>query len=235
MAQNSLQQPCWLWLCTPVRRLLTSQRRQKQMKTGSSPRPSARATITPAGCGRTATPPAGGATIWPGDAAGGQLRAGQRRGFAHLRGASRTAAPPAGGTRTGQATPSAGSIVQISAGTYHTCGVKADGSGPAGGTTTMARRRRRRAASCRSAPGERTPAGCEPDGSAACWGDNGSGEATPAGATFRSRGSAPGNTTPAGCEADGSAACWGKNDYGQATPPAGSSCRSAPGEKQPAG
>ena len=57
------------------------------------------------------------------------------------------------------------------------------------------------------------------DGTLACWGYNGNGQATPPAGTF-SQVDAGGYHT-CGVKADGSLACWGDNSDGQATPPAG--------------
>src|SRR5205814_1211412 len=55
------------------------------------------------------------------------------------------------------------------------------------------------------------------DGTVACWGSNGSGEATPPSGSFTQVSAGGGHTC--GLKADGTIACWGRNDYGQATPP----------------
>ena len=57
------------------------------------------------------------------------------------------------------------------------------------------------------------------DGSVACWGYNGDGQATPPAGSFDSV-SAGGNHT-CGVRSNGPVVCWGYNEYGQATPPAG--------------
>ena len=57
------------------------------------------------------------------------------------------------------------------------------------------------------------------DGTLACWGDNGWGQATPPGGTFSQV--SGGNAHTCGVRTDGTLACWGNNDNGQATPPGG--------------
>ena len=72
------------------------------------------------------------------------------------------------------------------------------------------RRQRRRLHSC----------GLRTDGTLACWGRNGIGQATPPAGSFTavSAGVEP-QLRPAG--RDGTLACWGDNGFGQASPPAG--------------
>ncbi|MEA2591211.1 MAG: hypothetical protein QOD62_1042, partial [Actinomycetota bacterium] len=57
------------------------------------------------------------------------------------------------------------------------------------------------------------------DGTATCWGLNGSGQATAPGGTFVSISS--GGSHTCAIHSDGTVACWGDNTYGQSTPPAG--------------
>ena len=62
--------------------------------------------------------------------------------------------------------------------------------------------------------------GLRSNGTAACWGYNGQGQATaPVGETFTAISSGSGHTC--GLRSNGSAACWGRNDSGQATAPVG--------------
>ena len=62
--------------------------------------------------------------------------------------------------------------------------------------------------------------GVRSDGSVACWGYNGNGQATPPADSFDSV--SGGGDHTCGVRSDGSVACWGLNSDGQATPPAGS-------------
>src|SRR4051812_18342256 len=62
--------------------------------------------------------------------------------------------------------------------------------------------------------------GIREDGTVACWGDNSSGQATPASGQFVQI--SVGTYYTCGVRVDGTVACWGTNDYGKATPPSGS-------------
>ena len=67
--------------------------------------------------------------------------------------------------------------------------------------------------------GGRHTCGLTGDHSAACWGNNEDGRATPPDAEFSSI-SAGGSYT-CGIERDGSLACWGRDEHGQSMPPSG--------------
>ena len=119
-------------------------------------------------------------------------------------------------------TPPASSFVSVSAGGYHTCGLRSDGSvacwgyngdwngqatPPSGSFTSVS-------------AGERHTCGLRSNGSVACWGYNGEGQAAPSAGSFVSV--SAGGYHICGVRSDGSVACWGANRLGQATPPAGS-------------
>jgi alpha-tubulin suppressor-like RCC1 family protein len=70
--------------------------------------------------------------------------------------------------------------------------------------------------------------GPKTDGSLACWGENGHGQATPPIGSF-SQVDAGGSHT-CGVKTDGTVACWGNNSHGQATPPTGSFTQVSAGE-----
>ena len=61
--------------------------------------------------------------------------------------------------------------------------------------------------------------GLRPDGTAVCWGSNGSGQATPPAGTFSAL--AAGGFHTCGLRPDATATCWGMNTDGQATAPGG--------------
>jgi alpha-tubulin suppressor-like RCC1 family protein len=62
--------------------------------------------------------------------------------------------------------------------------------------------------------------GVRTNGTLACWGENGDGQATPPAGTLRSV-SAGGFGYTCAIKTNNTLACWGNNDYGQTTPPAG--------------
>ena len=70
--------------------------------------------------------------------------------------------------------------------------------------------------------------GVKTDGTAACWGNDFSGEATPPIGTFTQVSTGEAHTC--GVKTDGTAACWGSNGWGQATPPAGTFTQVSAGE-----
>src|ERR1700704_1738571 len=57
------------------------------------------------------------------------------------------------------------------------------------------------------------------DGTATCWGLNGSGQSTAPGGTFVAISS--GGSHTCAIKSDGTIGCWGDNTYGQSTPPTG--------------
>jgi alpha-tubulin suppressor-like RCC1 family protein len=61
--------------------------------------------------------------------------------------------------------------------------------------------------------------GVKTDGTVACWGDNGKGEATPPAGTFRQV--SAGFQYTCGITTAGTVQCWGDNTDGKATPPPG--------------
>ena len=71
------------------------------------------------------------------------------------------------------------------------------------------------------------------DGTLACWGWNGDGQATPPAGTFTQVSAGTGHTC--GLRTDGTLACWGRNDSGQATPPTGTFSQVDAGEDHTCG
>jgi alpha-tubulin suppressor-like RCC1 family protein len=110
-------------------------------------------------------------------------------------------------------------VESISAGGFHTCEVKSDGtlacwgynsygqSSPPDGTFTQV-----------SAGNEYT-CGLKSDGTLACWGNDGYGQSSPPDGTFTQV--SAGFYHTCGLKSDGTLACWGDNTYGQSTPPSG--------------
>ena len=123
-------------------------------------------------------------------------------------------------------------FASVSAGGYHTCGVKSDSSVECWGFNEDGRG---------NVAGQATPpggsfasvsaggvhnCGVKADGSVECWGLNARGQATPPGGSFASV--SAGFFHTCGVKTDGSVECWGLNEdddgnvVGQATPPGGS-------------
>jgi len=121
-------------------------------------------------------------------------------------------------TRTPTPTPTV-AFSQVSAGAYHTCGVKTDHSVACWGYNYSGEATPPDGTFSQVSAGEYHTCGVRTDGTLACWGDNIFGGATPPAGTF-SQVSAGGYHS-CGVRMDGTLACWGWNDYGQATPPAG--------------
>ena len=137
----------------------------------------------------------------------------------------------------GQSTPRSGAFTSISAGGYHTCGLRADGaavcwgrnsagqsSPPSGAFTSIS------AGGSIDAGGHHT-CGLRADGAAVCWGDNDYGQSPPPSGAFTSI--SAGGAHTCGLRADGAAVCWGRNNYGQSTPPSGAPSTATPTTSQP--
>ena len=105
----------------------------------------------------------------------------------------------------------------VSAGWYHTCGVRTDGALACWGDNDYGQATPPTGTFSRVSAGYQHTCGVRTDGALACWGNNGDGQATPPTGTF-SQVSA-GHSHTCGMRTDGTLACWGDNDYGQATPP----------------
>lgn len=133
----------------------------------------------------------------------------------------------------GQATPPEGRFASVSAGTYHTCGVRDDGTVACWGANEVF--------SCKpfgpckvdyagqSSPpaglfrdvsaGERHTCGLRVDATIACWGQNDAGQSSPPPGAFSSVAAGGGFTC--GLRMTGGVECWGSNWVGQTTAPDG--------------
>ncbi|MCA1684193.1 MAG: putative Ig domain-containing protein, partial [Actinobacteria bacterium] len=121
---------------------------------------------------------------------------------------------------SGQASPPDGTFTQVSAGEYHTCGVRSSDasvacwgydlfgqSTPPAGTFTQV------------SAGAYHTCGLRSDASVACWGFNSYGQSTPPAGTFTQVSAGASHTC--GLRTDATVACWGDNSNGRAKPPAG--------------
>ncbi len=107
----------------------------------------------------------------------------------------------------------------VSAGAFHSCGVRTDGTVACWGYNADGRASPPAATFTQVSAGYGHTCGVRTDGSLACWGNNWIGQATPPAGTFTQVSGGARHTC--GVRTDGTLACWGNNDYGQATPPAG--------------
>jgi len=117
-----------------------------------------------------------------------------------------------------QATPPAGSFMQIDAGASHTCGLRADGAVTCWGSNSSGQRKPPADALFQkvSAGGAFT-CGVGQDGALACWGANDAGQATPPAGVFSDV--SAGGAHACGRHPDGTLECWGSNADGEATVP----------------
>ena len=106
----------------------------------------------------------------------------------------------------------------VSAGGYHTCGVRTDGTLACWGLNGDGQATPPAGTFSQVSAGLSHTCGVRTDGTLACWGDNTWGQATPPAGTF-SQVSA-GDYHTCGVKTDGTLACWGDDFDGQATPPA---------------
>ena len=109
--------------------------------------------------------------------------------------------------------------MSVSAGTWHGCGVKADGSVLCWGSDDDGESTPPDDSFTSVSAGGSHTCGVKIGGSVLCWGSDDDGESTPPDDSFASV-SAGGDHT-CGVKTDGSVACWGGNDDGQSTPPSG--------------
>jgi len=125
---------------------------------------------------------------------------------------------PAGG-----GPPPSGSTggMRITAGGFHTCGLRSDGTAVCWGDNSSGQASPPSGTFTQLSAGGYHTCGLRSDGTAACWGDNGSGQASPPAGTFTQLSAGSYSFHTCGLRSDGTAACWGYNGSGQASPPGG--------------
>ena len=131
-----------------------------------------------------------------------------------------TAPPVATPAPTAPPTPPEDSFVSVSAGGYHTCGLRSDGSVACWGSDLHGRSTPPVGSFVSVSAGDLHTCGVRSDGSVACWGNNYRGKSTPPVGSFDSVSAGWDHTC--GVKSDGSVACWGDNFLRKATPPVGS-------------
>ena len=124
-------------------------------------------------------------------------------------------------TITGVATTQlpAGEFASVSAGGWHTCGVKGDGTVACWGWNVKGQATPPTGEFASVSAGGEHTCGLKRDGSVACWGDDRYGQTTPPAGEFTSV--SAGFYHTCGVRRDGSVACRGDDSRGQATPPVG--------------
>ncbi|HSD15694.1 MAG TPA: putative Ig domain-containing protein [Thermomonas sp.] len=116
--------------------------------------------------------------------------------------------------------PEGGSrVMSVSAGDFHSCGVKSDGSVDCWGWNDAGQAADQADPFISVSAGYYHSCGVKPDGSVVCWGDNDYGRAAAPSGAFVSV--SAGYLHSCGVKSDGSVDCWGSNDYGQAAAPPG--------------
>ena len=118
--------------------------------------------------------------------------------------------------------PEGETFTSVSAGAYHTCGVKkANGSvicwGTVGGIPNVEPPKPPEGEFASVSAGDDHTCGVKNNGSVVCWGLGFDGQSDPPEGEFASVTAGAAHTC--GARRDGSVACWGSNGYGQATPP----------------
>ncbi len=127
----------------------------------------------------------------------------------------------------GEASPLPGSFTQVSAGGYHTCGLKVDGTVGCWGFNSYGQATAPGGTFTQVSAGFYHTCGLKSDSSVTCWGINDHGQAALPVGTFKQL--SGGFSHTCGLKSDGTLACWGAGttntgtlpEYGQSIPPPG--------------
>ena len=137
-----------------------------------------------------------------------------------LAGSAHAAAPPTGNPGASIATAPAGAVAgSMSAGGYHTCGIRTNGAVACRGANEYGQATPPTGKFKAVSAGDFHTCGLRTNGILACWGDSAAGATTPPSGTFTAVNA--GFLSSCGVRTNGTLACWGDNQYGEATPPAG--------------
>ena len=109
--------------------------------------------------------------------------------------------------------------VQVSAGGFHTCGVKIDDTVDCWGWDGWDQLALPAGKFAQVSAGDRHTCGVRTDDTVDCWGRDTDGQSTPPSGTFAELGA--GHSHTCGVRTDDTVDCWGLDDDGQSTPPSG--------------
>ena len=112
-------------------------------------------------------------------------------------------------TTYGQATPPGGSFTQVSAGVWHSCGLRSDGSVVCWGNSNDGQATPPGGSFTQVSAGRGHSCGLRSDGSVVCWGNSNDGQATPPGGSFTQV--SAGDRHSCGLRSDGSVVCWDRH------------------------
>ena len=120
-------------------------------------------------------------------------------------------------TTYGQATPPEGIFTSVSAGEFHTCGIRTDGTVACWGSNQYGQAAPPDGVFSSVSAGDRHTCGVRIDGTVACWGSNQYGQAAPPDRGFSSVSAGAAHTC--GVRSDSTLECWGASQPGMLAPP----------------
>ena len=132
-----------------------------------------------------------------------------------------------GDNSQGRASAPSGLFTQVSAGTWHSCGVRSDGSVVCWGDNSSGQLAVPSGSFTQVSAGGGHSCGVRVDGSVVCWGNNDHGQTTVPSGSFTQV--SAGWNHSCGVRSDVSVVCWGSNSGGQALAPSGSFTRVSAG------